>query len=152
MMWGCMTYFGVGYGCQVYDGVMKSEDYINILETTLKESLKYYEIKEDAFIFQHDNDPKHSSKATGKYLQDAKIQVLPWPSQSPDLNPIEHIWQYLKVKIGLRKRRPTSIHDLLEVVKEEWNKIPPDLCRRLIETMPDRIQKVIKAKGGSTRY
>lgn len=152
MFWGCMTYKGLGYGCQIEDGTMKAADYIHILDTTLKESLEHYGYMSDDFIFQHDNDSKHAARVTQAYLGDQGIEVLPWPSQSPDLNPIEHIWDHLKVQIGLRERRPTSIHDLWEYVQEEWEKIPLEHIQRLYESMPSRVQAVIKAKGGQTRY
>jgi transposase len=152
MFWGCMTYKGLGYGCQVYDGAMKAEDYINILRTTLEDSRKHYGYKKADIIFQHDNDPKHTAKDTRTYLKDEEIEVLPWPSQSPDLNPIEHVWNFLKVRIGLREKRPTSIHDLWDIVVEEWEKIPVDYIQRLYESMPCRVQAVLKAKGGYTKY
>ncbi|KAI7815751.1 hypothetical protein BC939DRAFT_384181, partial [Gamsiella multidivaricata] len=69
-----------------------------------------------------------------------------------DLNPIEHVWRYIKTHIGLRERRPTSIHDLWQAVLEEWEKVPEDFVRKLYESMPDRVQAVLKAKGGHRRY
>jgi len=152
MFWGCMTSKGLGYGCQIYDGTMKAVDYIHILDTTLKDSLEYYGYGSDDFIFQHDNDRKHTATATKAYLENEEIEVLPWPSQSADLNPIEHVWNYLKVQIGLRDKRPTSIHNLWQVVLEEWEKIPIQFIQSLYTSMPKRIQAVLKARGGHTRY
>lgn len=152
MFWGCMTSKGLGYGCQVYDGTMKAMDYIHILNTTLKDSLEHYEYEPDGFIFQHDDDRKHTATATKTYLENEKIEVLPWPSQSADLNPIEDIWSYLKVQIGLREHRPTSIHDLRQVVLEEWEKILMQFIQSLYTSMPKRIQAVLKARRGYIRY
>lgn len=147
-----MTGKGLGYGCQVYDGTMKAMDYIHILNTTFKESLRFYRYGPDDFIFQHDNDRKHTAAATKTCLENEEIEVLPWPSQSADLNPIEHVWKYLKVQIGLRKQRPTSIHNLWQAVLEEWEKIPPGFIESLYSSMPKRVEAVLKAKGGYTRY
>lgn len=119
MFWGYMTSKGLGYGCQVYDGTMKAVDYIHILDTNFKESLSFYRYGPDDFIFQHENDRKHTATATKMNLENEENEMLLWPSQSTDLNPKEHIWEYLKVQIGLRKRRPTSIHLLWQVVLEE---------------------------------
>ena len=52
MMWGCMTYYGIGYACQIYDGTMKKEDYIGILESSFKDSLEYYKLSINDIIFQ----------------------------------------------------------------------------------------------------
>lgn len=152
MFWGCMMWQGLGYGCQITEGTMKKDDYINILDSTLKESLEYYGYGRDDYIFQHDNDPKHTAKATTAYLRDQGIEALPWPAQSADLNPIEHVWDILKVQIGRRARRPTSIHELWVVVQEEWDLISPEIVQRLYESMPRRVQAVLRARGGNTKY
>ncbi|KAJ4927995.1 hypothetical protein JOQ06_015795 [Pogonophryne albipinna] len=63
------------------------------------------------WVFQHDNDPKHTARATKEWLRKKHFKVLEWPSQSPDLNPIEN-------------RQPQNITALEEICMEEWAKIP----------------------------
>jgi hypothetical protein len=77
IIWGYMTYYGVGYICQVYDGTMKSEDYIYILDNSLKDTMDYYNLDKSNIIFQYDNDPKHTSAKTKAYLTDQQLNVLP---------------------------------------------------------------------------
>ena len=74
------------------------------------------------------------------------------PAQSPDLNPIEHLWGILKRKLASHKEPPASIDELWKRVEAEWEKISAKECRDLIESMPRRVAAVLKAKGGYTKY
>lgn len=151
MIWGCMTRRGVGFCCRI-DGGLDKELYCSILEDEYLNTLKYYGLKKEETIFQHDNDPKHTAKKTREWLEENGIEVLDWPAQSPDLNPIEHLWEHLKRKLNSYETFPTSISDLWERVQQEWNEIDPSTCVKLIETMPSRIAAVKKAKGKYTMY
>jgi transposase len=151
MMWGCITHKGVGYGCHI-EQVMDSQVYCEILEKHLKDSLDYHNISKENMIFQQDNDPKHTSKLAKKWFTDNGISVLPWPAQSPDLNPIEHLWHHLKIKLSSYEKRATSIGELWDRCDRIWNEFSSEICLKYYESMPGRIQAVLKAKGGHTRY
>ncbi len=97
-----------------------------------------------------DHDPKHISKSTMDYLKRRKLKVLPWPSQSPDLNIIENLW--IDLKRAVRARRPRNLTELEDCCKEEWAKIPQTRTERLLAGYKKRLQAVILAKGGVTRY
>ena len=147
-MWGSIAWNGVRE-MDFIDGIMTKEVYMDILERKLRSSAKKLKLGKK-WIFQQDGDPKHTAKIVKKWLQDKKIKVLNWVAQSPDLNPIEHIWSVVKKRIALRK--PTNIADLRAIAEQEWNSIEPSVVRNLVESMPRRIQSVIDAKGGPTRY
>ena len=150
-MWGCMGWDGVGYATRI-EGKMDAELYVSILDDELMQSLEYYGLSPEEIIFQQDNDPKHTSGLATRWFNDNDIIVMKWPAQSPDLNPIEHLWHYLKKKLLEYEVPPKGIHELWERIEKEWNEIPAETCQKLIESMPRRIEAVLKAKGGYTKY
>ena len=85
-------------------------------------------------------------------VRNNNVEVLQWPAQSPDLNPIEHLWHYLKQQLATYETDPTSMHELWERVEVEWEKIPANVCNDLICSMPMRIAALLKAKGYYTKY
>ena len=151
MVWGCMGWNGVGHLAEV-EGRMDADQYVSILEDHMLSSLEESGILEEEVIFQQDNDPKHTSKKAKKWMKDNNITLLDWPAQSPDLSPIEHQWVHLKRQLDQYPTAPKGVWEIWERVVEEWNKIPSEVCQNLIESMPRRLEAVIRAKGGHTKY
>ena len=148
---GSMTWEGVGYFVRII-GNMDANLYCKILNDELLETIKYYKLKQAEVILAQDNDPKHKSIIAQQTIADLGINVFDWLSQSPDLNPIEHLWNHYHRKLkeeSLFWSSPDELWDNLEILFQDPNK---KLCRNLIAPMPKRIQAVIQAKGGHTKY
>nr|CCA20624.1 transposase putative [Albugo laibachii Nc14] len=128
------------------DGRLDAELFCKILEDELMQTLEYYEMEKDATIFHQDNDLKHISRKAKKCLQDLDMRVLQWPPQSPDLNPIEDLWDVLKRELSSYQNPSQGIHELWERIEKKWNAISKEECTAIIASMPRRIHAVLKAK------
>ena len=102
--------------------------------------------------FQHDNARPRTARITTALLTNSDVAVLPWPSKSPDLNPIEHIWDDLDRRVRQGQPQPQSFQQLVNALQDEWNNIPQQAVRTLISSMGLRCQAVIDSRGGHTRY
>jgi hypothetical protein len=144
---GCFSRDSIGPLHRV-QGIMDRFQYRDILQ---QQMLPHSQQKlAQNWIFQHDNDPKHTSKLVKEWFSENGIRVLKWPAQSPDLNPIEHLWDELERRLGDRKF--TRPDDFFAALQEEWSRIPMDVFMKLVDSMPRRCEAVIRAKGFPTKY
>ena len=97
-------------------------------------------------------DSKHTCHKARNWFQDHDFNVMLWPAHSPDLNPIEHLWNHLKRRLAGYEEEAKGMLELWERVQVEWDKIEPEVCQNLIESMPRHMEAVIKAKWGYTKY
>ena len=148
MIWGCFSAKGPGRLIRVKER-MNGAMYREILSENLLPSARALKMKR-GWVFQHDNDPKHTARETKEWLRKKHFKVLEWPSQSPDLNPIENLWRELKVRVA--QRQPQNITALEEICMEEWAKIPATVCENLVKTYRKRLTCVIANKGYITKY
>lgn len=148
MIWGCFSYAGVGPIIEIV-GIMDKEYY---LKKVLQDVMYPYAAENMPlkWVFQQDNDPKHTSKVVKAWFKTENVDVLQWPAQSPDLNPIENLWT--DIKNAVSDEKPTTKSQLWAVVQSAWNNIPIERCQRLIDSMPRRCKAVLDNKGQSTKY
>lgn len=92
---------------------------------------------------QEDNDPKHTSKLAKQWKINNNVNVIDWPSMSPDIAPIENVWQLIKMK--LRKKKLTTYKSLVSAIKREWKLLFSDLAIKLAHSMNNRIPEVIES-------
>ncbi|GFT86577.1 transposable element Tcb2 transposase [Trichonephila clavipes] len=139
-----------GVGKLVFiDGILHKMAYLNILQNNLKESADKLELGSN-FIFQQDNNPKHTAFVVKEWLIYHRRNQLNTPPQSPDLNVIENLWSHLERAV--QKHQITSKEQLKSVLQEEWLNIAPKTTRHLVELMPRRLEAAISAKGYATKY
>ncbi len=154
MAWACMAASGTGSLVFIDDVTadkssrMNSEVFRAILSAHIQPNAS--ELIGRRFTVQMDNDPKHTAKATKEFLKGKKWTVMQWPSQPPDLNPIEHAFQLLKTK--LKGKCPKNKQELKTVAVEAWQSITRDETQRLVMSMHSRLQAVIDCKGFATKY
>lgn len=101
---------------------------------------------------QQDNARPHTARVSMDFLQRQGIMVMQWPSLSPDLNPIEHLWDHLQRELNAVQPRPTTARQLEQAVRQIWANTPINVINTLVRSMPDRCQAVINANGGHTQY
>ena len=147
-VWGCFAAHGVG-DLYLVEGKLEQKQFKRILERHMLPSAERLFPDED-WIFQQDNDPKHTARSIQEWIGSQDIECFNWPAQSPDLNPIENLWSILDAKLS--KRRPQNEQQLFEVLQEGWANLDVEMLTRLVCSLPDRCRAVIKAKGYPTKF
>ena len=150
MFWGTFSAKGLGRLIPV-EGMMNSDKYKAILETHLLPSMTRDFPDGDGF-FQQDNAPCHTSRKMLLFFEESGLEVLDWPGNSPDINPIENLWAILKQR--LLKEDCTTMAKLITAVIRTWyhDEQVTKMCSTLVASMPTRIKMLVKAKGGHIPY
>jgi predicted nucleotidyltransferase len=138
MLWGC---FAAGGTCALskIDGIMRQENYVDILKQHLKTSVKKLTLGRK-WVFRMDNDPKHTSN---------KVKVLEWPSKSADHNPIENVWAELKMCVSKEAYNPDSVTPALSGGMGQKS---PNLLWKACGRLPETFVPSKKFEGIANKY
>lgn len=148
MVWGCMSSAGVGH-LHFIDGILDKFGYLDILKKNVKQSAEKLGILEDFALYQ-DNDPKHTSMLARLWLIYNCPKLIQTPAQSPDINVIENLWEILARKVY--QNRYNTVDQLKKGLLAAWNSIEPEICKKLVKSVPNRLQAVVANKGFATKY
>ena len=150
MVWGAISVHGTSR-LHIVSGMMNAQKYISVLQTRLLPQIKDWRCEND-WIFQQDSAPCHTAKAVKTWIAKNNVKVLPWAGNSPDMNPIENLWDLLKEEIhSVPITTKTALIERLIHVWFHSEKIK-DHCTNMIKSMPHRVKALLKAKGGQTKY
>ena len=127
------------------EGRINSAKNIEILNEGLLPIFASAHVNKNHHLFMEDGAPCHSSKTIQAWHQENGIQKLWWPSQSPDMNPIEHIWHILDLAIRKRTLKVANKEVLLQYIQEEWEKIPMTKVTELVNSMATRVKHLAQA-------
>ncbi|GFV39964.1 transposable element Tc3 transposase [Trichonephila clavipes] len=104
------------------------------------------------FILMDDNARPHRARIVEEYLEDHGLEQMEWPARSPDLNPIEHLWDYLGREVAALNPPPRSLHELKQGLLCVWSSLPIPVSDNLINSMGNRCRQCIQVRGGHIPY
>ncbi len=152
MVWGIFSWYMLGpfvpiehrLNATAYSSIVA--DHVHLFMTTVYPSSAGY--------FQQDNAPCHKAQIISDWFleHDNEFTLLTRPPQSPDLNPIEHLWDVVEREIPIMDVQPTNLQQLHDAIMTIWTKISEECFQHLVESMPQIIKAVMMAKGGPTWY
>lgn len=148
MVWGGIT-TRYRTTLHVFDGNVNARSYQN--DVLQGHVVPFFQMHEDVHTFQQDNARAHTAIACTTFLMQQTFEVLPWPAYSPDLSPIEHLWDELGRRVNTLYN-PRTRDQLRDALIQEWNSITQQSIYELTRSMRRRITSVIDARGGHNRY
>ena len=143
-VWACFSSSGLGY-CYIYNESLNAKAFTNILDTHLLASvdLLFPESPRLQWWLLQDNAPTHKANISKTWIHNHGISCLDFPPYSPDLNPIENVWQHVENRV--EQRQPKTVKELQDVIAEEWKNTPTQLLTKLAHSMHKRCLDVIDA-------
>ena len=148
MFWGCMSH--QAWGClTVVKGTIDGSKYLQLLKDHV---VPEFDASPVPLIFQQDNAPCHKKREVLDFLASTGWEILEWPPQSPDLSPIEWVWNQIKMKMKAINPSPRTPATIQEAILEIWDELTAHARVKTVETFRERLKECIKNKGGFTRF
>ena len=150
-VWGCFS-FDCKLDLYVLDGNLTGQKYRdNVLAPRVVPHFDNNALA-DRPMSMDDNAKPHRARIVQHFLQQEAVQTIPWPAMSPDMNPIEHVWDFIGRKINQRNPKCQNIDELRTAILQEWQQFPQERLRRLVRSMTRRVTELHNKRGGYTRY
>ncbi|GFU01082.1 transposable element Tcb1 transposase [Trichonephila clavipes] len=147
MVWGAIAYHGRSQLLRIM-GNLNSTRYIK--EVLQPQAIPFLQGLPGA-VFQQDNARPHVAKTVKSYLDSQQVQLLPWPAYSPDMSPIDHVWDIVGWRLARDLRPVASTDELWLSIQTIWNTVPQADIQNLFNSMPRRVAALIAARGGHTK-
>jgi hypothetical protein len=148
MIWGAICY-GSKSPLIFIQGSMNARRYV---QEVLQPVLVPYVQDIPNGLYQQDNARPHIARVSLEYLEHPNVNLLPWPPRSPDLSPIEHVWDMIGQRLKNLARRPQTIQQLRHEIQVVWDALPQEEIDNLIRSMPRRVAECVNLQGGPTHY
>ena len=150
-IWGCFS-FDCKLDLYVLDGNLTGQKYRhNVLAPRVVPHFDNHALA-DRPIFMDDNARPHKARSVQHFLQQEAVQTIPWPAMSPDMNLLEHVWDFIDRKSNQRNPKCQTIDELRTAILQEWQQFPQERLRRLVRSMTRRVTELQNKRGGYTRY
>jgi len=148
MFWGAMSRYAYG-PLRVCQGTINGAEYLQLLKDVVIPEIQAAPFQA---IYQQDNAPAHKKREVMAFLNAQEFETLKWPPQSPDLSPIEWVWNVLKMKIKAMNPRPRGKSAIVEVVLKLWDEFEDEMRIKIVDTFQRRLEQCVARKGGFTDF
>uniref|UniRef100_A0AAY5F1C5 Transposase Tc1-like domain-containing protein n=1 Tax=Electrophorus electricus TaxID=8005 RepID=A0AAY5F1C5_ELEEL len=151
-IWGMLSWHALGSLIPV-DENLEAPAYLNILGDQVHPFMTIMYPKGDGY-FQQDNTSCHGATSVCEWFEEhsSEMSIMTWPPQSPDISPVEHLWDELEHSMCRRECPPSNLEQLREALISAWSSLTPEHYRNHIESLPRQVAAIIRAKGGPTWY